>query len=206
VLNRSARRSRLFFEHDDYSQFESILGVAVRKFRVRLLAYCIMPNHWHLVVWPEGEDLPRFMHWLTLIHARQWHEDRQSSGQGHVYQARYRAIPVQSGQHLLTLVRYVERNPLRAGLVDRAEEWQWSSLWRDRSSRHGVTLSPWPIPKPENWVDLVNDARTNDPVDQIRAAIKNDRPLGESSWASATARAVGLSLRKRGRPRLIEPG
>jgi putative transposase len=147
-LNRSARRSRLFFEDAQYLEFESILAVALQKFNIRLLAYCIMPNHWHLVVWPEGAELPRFMHWLTLIHARQWHDARGSTGEGHVYQDRYRAIPVQSDHHLLTLIGYVERNPLRAGLVDRAEDWRGSSLWRDRSDCHKVRLQRGPFRDP----------------------------------------------------------
>ena len=206
VLNRSARRGRLFFEPEDYLQFESILGVALRKFHIRLLAYCVMPNHWHLVVWPEGEDLPRFMHWLTLIHARQWHDTKGSRGQGHVYQDRYRAIPVQCDTHLLTLIRYVERNPLRAGLVERAQNWPWGSAWRHRNSHHNVPLSEWPIPRPSDWLDLINETSAGDAVTEIRAAIEDDRPLGEANWSALTARTVGLSLRKRGRPRLIEPG
>jgi putative transposase len=201
VLNRSARRTRLFHEPDDYHAFEQILAVALRKFCVRLLAYCVMPNHWHLVLWPEGADLPRFMHWLTLIHARHWHEANDSQGTGHVYQDRYRAIPVQDDRHLLTLIRYVERNPLRANLVSRAERWRWSSAWEGRSSCSSVTLSAWPIPRPVNWIEIINDTQPCDDLDAVQAAIRRNRPLGEETWSATVAVRVGMSRRRRGRPR-----
>jgi putative transposase len=202
VLNRSARRSRLFFEPADYLEFEGVLAVALRKFNVRLLAYCVMPNHWHLVLWPEADDLPRFMHWLTLIHARQWHDSKGSNGQGYVYQDRYRAIPVQGDNHLLTLIRYVERNPLRAGLVERAENWRWSSLWYGRSNCHQIHLSDWPIVKPSDWIAVVNQTPKSDDDAAVQKAIRQRRPFGEGEWSEVTARAAGLSVRGRGRPPL----
>ena len=200
VLNRSARRSRLFYKPEDYVAFEVILAVALRKFRVRLLAYCVMPNHWHLVLWPEGSDLPRFMHWLTLIHARQWHEANGTHGSGHVYQDRYRAIPVQDDRHLLTLIRYVERNPLRAHLVDRAEQWQWSSAWDGGHSCNRMKLTPWPIPRPVNWIEMLNETQTGAELEAVQKVIRGNRPLGEEAWRATVAVRVGLSLRRRGRP------
>src|SRR5918993_1616120 len=121
VLNRSARRQQLFFSSADYRAFESVLVEALDKVSIRLLAYALMPNHWHLVLWPVHDELPRFMHWLTLTHAKRWHAAHQSTSTGHVYQNRYHAVPVQSDAHLVTVLRYVERNALRAGLVRRAE-------------------------------------------------------------------------------------
>src|SRR5688572_18072309 len=119
VLNRSIERMRIFREDADYAQFERALMAATAHVDMRLLAYCVMPNHWHLVLWPRRDgDLSRFMARLTHRHAIGWREARGSLGVGHVYQGRFKSIPVQSDSHLLTLCRYVERNPLRAGLVE----------------------------------------------------------------------------------------
>jgi REP-associated tyrosine transposase len=116
-----------------------------------------MPNHWHLILKPDHEgDLPRFMHWLTTIHAQHWHRRNGSTGTGPVYQGRYKAIEITSDDHLLTACRYVERNPLRAGLVSRAEDWRWGSLWRRRNFCDQGFLSAWPVPLPTDWLDSVN--------------------------------------------------
>ena len=131
VLNRANARMRIFDKPKDYEAFERILADAVRRVKMRLLAYCVMPNHWHLVVWPREEgDLSTFVGWLTLTHTQRWHAHRHSVGSGHVYQGRFKSFLVESDEYLWTVCRYVERNALRAGLCERAEEWRWSSLWR----------------------------------------------------------------------------
>src|SRR5439155_23281390 len=131
VLNRAVRRAPLFQTPADYSAFEHVLLQAMQRVPLRLLAYCAMPSHWHLIVWPTAAgELSRFMHWLTCTHAQRWHSAHGTSGTGAVYQGRYKAIPVESDLHLLRVCRYVERNALRAGRVPRAEDWRWSSLWR----------------------------------------------------------------------------
>jgi putative transposase len=130
VLNRANGRQRLF-EHDgDYAAFERVLHEARERVAMRLLAYCVMPNHWHLVLWPYRDgDLSRFLGWLTLTHTQRWHAYRQTVGTGHLYQGRFKSFVVQTDDHLLSVCRYVERNAVRAGLVERAEAWRWSSLW-----------------------------------------------------------------------------
>ena len=131
VLNRANARMQIFDTEKDYDAFEGILDEAVRRVKMRLLAYCVMPNHWHLVVWPrEDGDLSTFVGWLTLTHTQRWHAHRHSVGSGHVYQGRFKSFLVESDEHLWTVCRYVERNALRAGLCVRAEEWRWSSVWR----------------------------------------------------------------------------
>ena len=93
--------------------------------------YCLMGNHWHLVVWPREEcELPRFVGWLTLTHTQRWHAHRKSTRSGHLYQGRFKSFPVQDDDHFHTVSRYVERNALRANLVKRAEDWRWGSLHR----------------------------------------------------------------------------
>jgi putative transposase len=117
----------------DFEAFEKVLIQAVARTKTRLLAYCVLPNHWHLVVWPRGDgELSRFVGWLTLTHTQRWHAQRRSAGAGHLYQGRFKSFPIQEDEHLFTVARYVERNALRAKLVEQAEEWQWCSLYRWR--------------------------------------------------------------------------
>uniref|UniRef100_UPI00196B28C2 transposase n=1 Tax=Aquisphaera insulae TaxID=2712864 RepID=UPI00196B28C2 len=93
---------------------------ALARYQMRLLAYCLMPNHFHLLVWPrEAGDLSDFMRWLTMTHTQRWHAYHRTVGTGHLYQGRYKSFPVQSVEHFLTVCHYVERNALRAGLVER---------------------------------------------------------------------------------------
>lgn len=129
VLNRGNARSEIFEDDGDYLAFEAVLGETVERLSMRLLAYCIMPNDWHMLVWPrEDGDLGRFMQRLTVTHVRRWHLHRHSVGHGHLYQGLYKSFPIQQDAHFLTACRYVERNALRANLVERAEDWRWSSL------------------------------------------------------------------------------
>ena len=110
----------IFEKPEDYDAFERVLEEAVERTEMRLLAYCVMPNHWHLVVWPrEDGELSRFTGWLTLTHTQRWHAHRHTTGSGHLYQGRFKSFPVQDDEHFLTVCRYVERNALRANLVER---------------------------------------------------------------------------------------
>jgi putative transposase len=176
-----------------------VLAETLDRVPTRLLAFCIMPNHWHLLIWPTGDEMPRFMHRLTLTHAKRWHRAHGSERTGPVYQNRYTAVPVQTETHLMTVLRYVERNPLRAGLVDRAEKWPWSSLAQRADS--GIALADPPIPRPCNWIDTVNEPQTAGELAQVRSAIERGWPLGEAGWQDHIARRLEISMRPRGRPR-----
>lgn len=200
LLNRSAKRTQLFFNAQDYRAFEEILIRGLQRTPTRLLAHCVMPNHWHLVVWAIGNEVPTLMHWVTMTHAKHWQDAHGTTGTGHVYQNRYRAIPVQTETHLFSLLRYVERNPLRARLVERAEDWQWGSLWRRCHPCEDGLLSAWPVPEPPNWIDLVNAPQTVGEIEAIRSAVKRNRPLGEPGWESDVASRVYKVMRPRGRP------
>src|SRR5438876_4724546 len=122
VINRGNARAEVFHKEGDYRAFLEAIGEANVRLPIRLLAYCLMPNHFHLVLWPHGDgDLGRWMHWLLTTHVRRYLRHYQHSG--HVWQGRFKAFPIQDDNHLVTVLRYVERNPLRASLVDRAEAW-----------------------------------------------------------------------------------
>jgi putative transposase len=203
VLNRARAWATLFERPADYRQFEDVLEEAVRRTPMRLLAYCVMPNHWHLVLWPERDGLlTRCMTWLTLTHTQRWHARRGSAGSGHLYQGRYKAFLVQADDHLLTVCRYVEHNPLRAGLVGDAEAWRWGSLWRRERGRGTALLAEWPVERPADWRAIVNRAQTPAELEVVRQAVRRGRPFGREDWREQMVRRfeLGSTLRPRGRP------
>ncbi len=194
----------LFETDGDYQAFLKVLEGARRRVPVRLLSYCVMPNHWHLVLWPrEDGDLSAFMQWLTVTHAQRWHAFHQSAGTGPVYQGRFKSFPVQTDNHFYRLCRYVERNPLRANLTDRAERWRWSSLWQYESNNWTVSLDPWPLPRPDDWTNYVNQPETDAELAALRSSVKRGVPFGTPSWQTQTARTLSIerALRPLGRPR-----
>jgi putative transposase len=212
ALNRANARLPLFAKNADYAAFERILEEAHHRLpSLRILAYCLMPNHFHLVLHParghaHAHDLSDFMRWLTLTHTQRHHAHRRTSGHGHLYQGRFKSFPVQDDSHFLSLCRYVERNPLRAKLVKRAELWPFSSLHR---RLHGTPeqqslLSPWPIDPPRrDYLAWVNSSQPKSEEQLIQTSITRGRPLGVPAWTLRTAQRLGLerTLRPRGRPR-----
>lgn len=207
VLNRANGRLRIFEKDQDYESFKRVIGETVEKIPVRILAYSIMPNHWHMVLWPTRDGaLGNFVQRLTTTHVRRWHLHRHSVGSGHLYQGTYKSFPIQDDEHFLTVCRYVEQNPLRAGLVQRAEDWRWSSLRSSitRTAKQGEPmLSDWPVPKPADWVSFVNQALTIKELEELRLSAQRGRPFGNESWKTRMAEQLGLesTLRLRGRPR-----
>ena len=120
ALNRANGRLHIFKKPQDFAAFEAILADGVARYGMRLCGYCIMSNHWHLVLWPRHDgDLTDFMRWVTVTHTQRWHAAHGTSGTGHVYQGRFKSFPVQNSWRYLALMQYVEANPLRAGMVDR---------------------------------------------------------------------------------------
>lgn len=204
MLNRASRRAALFEDDADYRDFLQVLIEARARTDMRILAYTVMPNHCHLILWPDADlQLSRFMHWLTLTHTKRWHIARGTTGTGPLYQGRYKAIPVQSDEHLLTAIRYVERNPVRAGLVSRVQNWQWSSVWERRHGSGTGLLVEWPVPFPSDWLSTLNVAENDSQLAAVRDAVKLNTPLGDDLWRSATAASFDLkrAFRPPGRPR-----
>ncbi|MGH9782904.1 MAG: transposase [Terriglobia bacterium] len=206
VLNRRVGRLPLLEKPADYSAFEKILQAAYERLRIRIVAYCLMPNHWHLLLWPrEDGELSEGLRWITVTHTQRWHAHRHTAGTGPVYQGRYKSFPVQTDEHFLTVARYVERNALRAKLVDRAEAWQWSSLWRRTQGDPTLTtwLSEWPVERPRNWLARVNEPETAAELEALRTSVHRGRPFGSEPWVGRMAKRLGLeaTLRPRGRPK-----
>jgi len=204
VLNRAVGRGRLFGKAGDYAAFEKVLREAWERDRMRVLSFVLMPNHWHLVLWPERDgQLSTWMQWLTVTHVRRWHAHQHTAGTGPVYQGRFKSFPVQEDEHYLRLCRYVERNPLRAGLVARAEEWRWSSLWHRVQATGLPWLSAGPLPLPRGWTAHVNAVETEAELAAVRRCVSRGAPMGTAEWQAQTAALLGLqsSLRGPGRPR-----
>ena len=206
VLNRANAKLPIFEKDGDYEAFEHILGEAIERTGTPLLAYCLMPNHWHLVIQPiEDGELSRFTGWLTLTHTQRWHAHRHSTGQGHLYQGRFKSFPIQDDQHFITVCRYVERNALRAKLVGEAQDWRWSSLWRwsQGTTKQKELLSAWPIRRCPNWIEYVNEPQSELELSAIRKSVKRGSPLGEEAWTLKVVERLGLesTVRPRGRPR-----
>lgn len=146
---------------------------------------------------------------LTTTHVRRWHLHRHSVGLGHLYQGLYKSFPIQQDEHFLTVCRYVERNALRANLVERAEHWPWSSLALRRLPPAEIVrdklpaLSDWPVERPRQWLQRVNQPQSADEEEALRRSVQRGRPFGGAIWARNTATRLGLesTFRPRGRPR-----
>jgi putative transposase len=208
VLNRAVGRATLFRKPTDQDAFLRVLAEAREHADVPLLGFCLMPNHWHLVLRPVRDgDLSEFLRWLTVTHTQRWHAHYHTAGTGPVYQGRFKSFPIQEDEHLLTVLRYVERNALRAGLVTRAEHWRWGSLFLRRSaSPEGLVLAEPPAGLPPRWCAWVNEPQTEAELAALRNAVARGCPFGDDGWVGRTAEALGLqsSLRPRGRPRKRE--
>lgn len=206
VLNRANARLPLFETEKDYRLFETVLEEARERVDMRILAFTIMPNHWHLVLYPRQDgDLSRFMNWLTLTHTQRWHAQHKTIGHGHLYQGRYKSFLCETDGHFLQLVRYVERNPVRANLADRADAWMWGSAFRriHGTDRTKQLISEWPVPIPTDYMQMVDTPQTEDELISLRRSSIRGTPFGSESWATAAIKKYGLetTVAPRGRPK-----
>ena len=201
ATGRGNGKATVFHDDDDYKAFLDLLERAIRRLPMRILAYCLMPNHYHLVLWPLGDgDLGRWMHWLLTSHVQRYRSRYRSTGR--IWQGRFHASPIQQDEHLLTALRYVERNPLRAGLVARVEDWPWSSLRERLGFKHHGWLTDPPIEPGPDWVDFVRTPLTRGELEAVRTCARRERPFGDPAWTRGTAERLGLlrTLTPRGRP------
>jgi putative transposase len=211
VLNRANGRMRMFHKDADYEAFERIIGEALEHVPgMRLTGYCLMPNHWHLLLWPRRDgELSDFGHWLALTHTQRWRAHYHNVGMGHLYQGRFKSFVVASDEHYFTVLRYVERNALRAGLVEAAQDWRFGSLWR-RGQTQGLLpqmLTDGPVELPETWAEEVNRPQTEAELAALRQSVRRGQPYGATPWVRRMAQRLGLesTLRPRGRPPNTDP-
>ena len=206
VINRAVRCARIFETASDYQAFLKAAQDGLARYPVRVVAYCVMPTHWHFVVLCDRiPHVSRWMHWLAGTHAARWHAAHGTRGTGHLYQDRFKAVPIQTETSLLRVCRYVERNALRGGLVRLAEDWEWGSLHACCRNCHPIKMEPWPILKPVNWIQIVNSPESAAELDELRRTLRRNQPIGDPAWQSAVAPFVGLTMRPIGRPRKRSP-
>jgi putative transposase len=198
----------LFEKEADYAAFERVIEEAHAREPLRILAYCLMPTHWHIVVWPKtGADrqISEFFRWLTVTHTQRWHAHDHTSGTGNLYQGRFKSFAIQSDEHLYTVLRYVERNPVRARLAKQAESWRWSSAWRSQrgDAKAKSLLAEWPIERPRHWRKRVNRPETQAELDALRVCVRRAQPYGGDAWRKRIIKRLDLqgTIRPRGRPR-----
>lgn len=206
AINRANGRMTIFEKDADYEAFERVIEEAKEKFPIRIYAYTIMPNHWHFILHPyQDEDLSDFLRWLTLTHTQRWNTCHHRIGYRHLYQGRFKSFPVQEDAYFIQLCRYIERNPLRAGLVQRVQDWRWSSLWRRLygSEKQKRLLDLWPIPEKEDYLNLINQTEADAVIIDIRESIQRGKPFGEGSWIGKIVKFLGLesTIKPRGRPK-----
>ncbi len=206
VINRANGRLQIFDTKSDYLLFEELLREAKALTDIRILAYVVMPNHWHLILHPKNDgDLGLFMHRLTNAHTRQVHVRTKTIGSGHLYQGRYKSFIVDTDTYLLTLIKYVERNPVRAQLTRQCEDWQWGSAWRRiyGTREQQKLLDPSPTPLPHRYKTWINTPDKDDDLLDIRQAVNKGVPYGRERWVDTMVSKYHLetTLRAPGRPR-----
>ena len=206
VLNRANGRMTIFENDSDYRLFETLLYDTQELTGMRLLAYVIMPNHFHLALYPQHDgDLGEFMQRLTNSHTRKVHALTETNGSGHLYQGRYKSFLVDSDTYLLTLLKYIERNPARARLADDPASWRWSSAWcreKGNSKQQAILAEP-PTPLPSDYRTWLRTVDKQEDLANIRNAANRGTPYGRESWVEhmVTKHRLESTVRLPGRPR-----
>lgn len=196
ILNRGNGGVTVFHKGGDYAAFLDLLATAKSKFSVKVSGFCLMPNHFHLVLQPATETtLSPFMQWWMTSHVRRYHQHYWSHG--HVWQGRFKSFPIQQDGHLLTAIRYVLRNPVRAALAEHAMDWPWTSL------RFPHLSDPVPCETPSDGLQWIDQPLFDHALTTMRTCVNRQQPFGAEDWQVTIAATLGLesTLRRRGRPR-----
>ena len=206
VINRSNARWRIFKTGKDYQAVLDSLEEIKENFSLDIFSFCIMPNHWHFVVKPSQDgDMGRFFGKFTQKVTQRWHAAHHTIGSGHLFQGRFKSFIVQEDAYFLQLMRYTEGNPLRAKLVDTAEDWQWSSLSvrLNNQDQAKILLAPWPIDVPQNYLKLANQPLPKSQLENIQHSVVRGKPLGQMEWTQKMINKydLGHTVRPEGRPR-----
>jgi putative transposase len=204
VLNRGNRRQAVFHDDEDYRRFFSLLADTLDEQPLRILAVCVMPNHFHMVVWPHSQsELSAYMKRFMNRHVRQHHQRYGTTGHGHIWQGRYKNFIVQDDRHFFNALRYVEGNALRSGLVSDAGKWPWSTARRRYAPDGRAFLSDWPVPRPPEWLACVNDQLDSEELARLRNAVMRGCPYGDPEFVDEMVARYGLeaTCNERGRER-----
>ncbi|MBA7467307.1 hypothetical protein ES707_02523 [subsurface metagenome] len=202
VLNRGNGGQEVFHKEQDYEAFIDLMREAKVRHSIKIFAYCLMPNHFHMVVVPiQAEELNKGMQWLMTSHVRRYHRHYGTSG--HIWQGRFKSFIIQEDNHLLTVLRYVEGNPVRAGLVNSAKDWSWSSHREVIDERSRLLVDEIPIELPQDWNRYVDEPLTEKELERLHQSVNRQSPYGTSMWQMQVSKELGLesTLRPRGRPK-----
>ncbi len=205
MFSTGVLRMQVFEKAGDYEAFKRVLKETLEEAPMRVCAYCLMPSHWHILLWPERDgDLARFMQRLTITHVQRWQENRHYVGLGHVYQGRYKSFPLEEDEHFLAVARYVERNALRANLVvarnSGAVRVSGGVVVELRRTRRSWPRGRWRFRK-TGWSES-NRADNESELEALRRSVQRGRPYGATEWQKRIAKRLGLesAYRSPGRP------
>ena len=213
ALNQGNNRADVFDDDGDRLAFLEALGRAKERYPFQLYGYCLMNNHFHLLLRPEpGQAVSRIMQSLTIAHTWRHHKLRQSVG--HVWQGRFKSPVVQDDGHLLMVLRYIEANPLRAGMVEDLATYRWSSFLAHAKGIADPLLDPFPefdrlgrtpAERRARWLRKVRAPQPEAELKRIRGSVRSGKPLGQDEWVATHAARLGIELnpRPRGRPKKV---
>ena len=216
ALNRGNNRADVFVDEHDHLAFREALAKTHQRYPFQLFGYCVMTNHFHLLLRPEpGQSISRILQSLTVAHTWRYHKRHRTVG--HVWQGRFKSPVIQDDIHLLVVLRYVEANPLRAGIVADLKDYPWSSYHTHGLGQPDSLLSSFPewdsLDRTEplrqaRWRRKLAGPHDGNELAAIRESVRRGLPFGSPDWSDATARRLGIDLnpRPRGRPRKAEPG
>lgn len=206
IINRAVGRLKIFRKPSDYLLFISLLRKYQEELGMRVLAFVVMPNHWHLLLYPKRDgDLGEFMHRLTNAHTRKVHTETKTIGTGPLYQGRYKSFIIEEDVHLLTALKYIERNPVRAKLSKICEDYLYGSarLRKYGSAEQKKLLADSPVDLPRNYIRWINEPESLKELEQLRTSIHRNSPFGNDAWVDhiITKYELESTVRSQGRPR-----
>ena len=195
VLNRANSRNQIYNRNFDYQNFIDIVREAQITYGTKILAYCLMPNHWHFLLQPQHDDeLSHFIRWISVTHTRRYRLANKSWGEGPLYQGRFKSFAIKSDNHCLIVKRYIERNPLRADLVSKAQDWVWSSLGQYFAPVAKLPIISGGLTQQLSWCDHVNQPQSESEIASIRDCLAKGKPYGDPAWTKDAS--VRLKLKR----------
>ncbi len=194
VTQRGNRRQQTFFNEDDYQSYLELMGEWCRAKQVDIWAYCLMPNHIHLIAVPKEKEA------LTLAigeaHRRYTRRINFREGwRGHLWQGRFSSF-IMDQNHLLACTKYIEMNPVRAGLVKKARDWPWSSAKAHIRGQDDLLVKVKPLLQVigENWSKFLVDYPKDEEIELLKKHERTGRPLGSTAFVKKVEKLLGLLL------------